>query len=347
MIKNKKLFALAIALMVVILGCLIFNLYIFSPIGLKRVYQKGDSLAEGTSDLISVGVCQVGSESVWRTANTNSLKHALGEDNGFVMRFFNSRQKQENQIKTIRELISQKVDYIVLAPVTEYGWDTVLEEAKEADIPVILMDRQVEVEDKSLYKCFVGTDMYGEGVKAGEWLENYCVEFKEPEEEINIVVLTGTVGSTAEIGRSQGFLSVARKHHNWNILETVDADFTTTKAREVMRELIKKYDDIDVVVSQNDDMTFGVVEILDEAGITHGVEGDVKIISFDAVKKALRMVRDGEIDADIECNPNQGDMIASVIKDINMGRDVEKINYIGDMTFTIYNVNGYINSRNY
>lgn len=347
MIKNKKILALTIVLMIVVAGCLIFNLYIFSPIRLRGLYQNGEAGIADNSNLISVGVCQVGSESVWRTANTSSIKKALAEENGFFLRFSNARQKQENQIKTIREFISQKVDYIVLAPVTEYGWETVLEEAKEAGIPVILTDRKVEVEDDSLYRCFIGTDMYGEGKKAGEWLEDYCVEFKEPDEEIDIIVLTGTVGSTAEIGRSEGFNSIAQKHPNWNILESVDADFTTTKAREVMRELVKKYDDIDVIVSQNDDMTFGVVEILDEAGITHGVEGDVKIISFDAVKKALRMVRDGEIDADIECNPNQGEMIASVIKDINRDRTVEKINYIGDMTFTIYNVNGYINSRNY
>lgn len=377
--KNKKFLWIAVIVFsLVILACLVFNILLFSPFGLRSVYQgeQSDMSLDATGQ-ITVGVCQVGSESVWRTANTNSIKKNLSRENGFFMRFSNARQKQENQIKTIREFISQKVDYIVLSPVTEYGWDTVLQEAKDAGIPVILMDRKLQVADESLYTCFVGTDMFTEGKLAGEWLEKHLAKIasvKEPDElnmeeaqddlseaevdtetgdlqpekkSVRIVVLKGTEGSTAEIGRTRGFMEVAKNHPEWDIVATVDADFTTTKAREVMTDIVARYSNIDVIVSQNDDMTFGAVEILDEAGITHGVDGDVKIISFDAVRKALRMVRDGIINADVECNPDQGQMIADIIKDLEAGKEVEKVNYIGDKVFTIDNVNAHISSRTY
>lgn len=332
---------------IIVVGTLWFDLYMFSPSSLKELYNSERASETDEDDsLISVGFCQVGSESVWRTANTNSIQNNLTEENGFFLRFANARQKQENQIKTIREYISQKVDYIVLAPATEYGWETVLSEAKEAGIPVIIVDRMVEVKDQDLYTAFVGTNMYDEGRKAGEWLEEYCEE-KNITQDLNIVILTGTEGSTAEIGRTKGFANVAKRHREWKILESRDGDFTTTKGKEIMEDYIKKYKNIDVVISQNDDMTFGVIEALDEAGITHGTNGRVKVISYDGSRQALRMLRDGYINADVECNPLQGEYIADIIKAHKNGEPIEKINYIEEKLFTIYNVNGYISSRTY
>ncbi|NLG05014.1 MAG: ABC transporter substrate-binding protein, partial [Clostridia bacterium] len=266
-----------------------------------------DSIDE---DLIVVGFSQLGSESLWRTANTASIQSALNKENGYFLIFNNARQKQENQIKSIRSFISQRVDYIVFSPVTEDGWDTVLQEAKEAGIPVILVDRMVKVDDSSLYATWVGTDFYEEGEKAGRWL----ADNQESEtEEINIVVLQGTPGSTSQLGRTMGFKAIANEHENWNILEQVCGDFTTARGKEVMKQLIERYPDIDVVVSQNDDMTFGAIEAIEEAGLSVGVNGDIKIISFDAVHEALEMVRDGIINVDIECNPEQGEMIENVL----------------------------------
>lgn len=175
-------------------------------------------------NLIVVGVSQVGSESVWRTAHTQSVQDAFTRANGYLLIFDNARQKQANQIKAIRSFISQQVDYIVLSPIEETGWDTVLQEAKDAGIPVILMDRTVEVADDSLYTTWVGSDFIREGQDAGYWLEDYLKEQGRDEDEINIVVLQGTKGATATIGRTRGFNETAKIQHNWNILEQVDGE---------------------------------------------------------------------------------------------------------------------------
>ncbi|MCM1123471.1 MAG: ABC transporter substrate-binding protein [Eubacterium sp.] len=289
-------------------------------------------------NLIVVGVSQLGSESGWRTANTESVQKVFTKQNGYFLIFHNARQKQENQIKAIRNFISQRVDYIVLAPVVESGWETVLQEAKNAGIPVIIMDRSVEVADKSLYTALVGTDSVEEGKKAGRWLEEYLAKRRMSDQKINIVVLKGTDGASAQIGRTVGFSMVAGEHDNWNILAQEYGDFTIYKGKEVMTDFLRKYDDIDVVVSQNDDMTFGAIEAIRESGKTVGVNGDITIISFDAVHEALEMVAEGTINVDIECNPEQGEYISDVIHLLESGQEVEKRYYVEEDVFTMENV---------
>lgn len=298
-------------------------------------------------DLIVVGFSQIGSESVWRTANSESIQKALSRENGFFLEFSNARQKQENQIKAIRGFISQRVDYIVFSPVTEDGWETVLQEAKDAGIPVILVDRKVAVEDESLYTTWIGSDASAEGKKAGIWLENYLETLGREEEEIKIVVLQGTPGSSVQLGRTTGFESVAANHPNWYILEQKSADFTNAKGEEVMEQLIYKYPDIDVVVSQNDDMTFGALRAMEEHGITTGADGDVIVISFDAVKEALEMVAEGIINVDVECNPEQGEYIAEIIRKLENKEPVEKENVVEEKVFTPENVEQYLDERTY
>lgn len=290
------------------------------------------------ADQIVVGVSQLGSESGWRTANTESVQNAFTQRNGCFLIYHNARQKQENQLKAIRSFISQRVDYIIFSPVVETGWDTVLQEAAKADIPVILMDRQVDVEDDSLYVTCVGSDFAQEGEKAGRWLESELIRRGSGEAPVNIVMLLGTEGSSARIGRTAGFALVASKHKNWNILEQKDAEFTSTKGKEVMRGFLRKYDDIDVVISQNDDMTFGAIEAIRESGRSVGVDGDIIIVSFDAVKSALEMVKEGVINVDIECNPNQGEYLLRVIDDLEAGRPVEKQYYVEENVFKQGNV---------
>lgn len=287
---------------------------------------------------IVVGVSQLGSESRWRTVNTESVQNAFTQDNGYFLIYHNARQKQENQLKAIRSFISQRVDYIIFSPVVETGWDTVLQEAREAGIPVILMDRQADVADESLYVAYVGSNFVEGGEKAGHWLEEEMSRRGKTEESVNIVILRGTEGSSAQTGRTAGFASVAKQHPNWHILEQKDGEFTYTKGKEVMRGFLRKYDDIDVVISQNDDMTFGAIEAIREAGRDVGVNGDIAIISFDAVKSALEMVREGVINVDIECNPNQGEYLLRVIDDLEAGRVVEKQYYVEENVFTQENV---------
>lgn len=289
-------------------------------------------------DLIVVGVSQIGSESVWRTANTASIQRVFTKENGYFLIFKNARQKQENQIKALRSFISQRVDYIAFSPITERGWDTVLQEAKEAGIPVILVDRKVRVADDSLYTAWVGPDFVNEGRMAGEALEDCLRRHRRQDESIHIVVLQGTEGATSTIGRTRGFSSVAENHENWNILEQVDAEFTTAKGQEEMERLLRRYESIDVLISQNDDMTFGALEAIQKAGKTAGEEGDIIVISFDAVKNALKLVEEGSITADVECNADQGEYIEAVIQKLEKGETVAKLNFVPEEVFTAENV---------
>ena len=297
-------------------------------------------------DLIVVGFSQLGSESVWRATHTQSIQEALSKENGFFLQYSNARQKQENQIKAIRGFISQRVDYIVFSPLMEDGWETVLTEAKDAGIPVILVDRKIAgAED--LYTTFIGSDMAAEGRKAGEWLEDYEQEHNEENEEINIVVLTGTMGSTSQLGRSKGFEEVASKHQNWKVIGLTSGDFTVVKGKEVMAQMLNRFDDIDVVVSQNDEMTFGAIEAVEEAGKSTGVHGDMMMISFDGSRDALELVKNGKISCDVECNPLQGQLLASVIRKLEAGEQVEKEYFVDELVFTQDNVSAYLPNRAY
>ncbi len=344
---NKKLIIILVvflAIPITMVSCSLRPIKIFQ-------YNEIDNSEAIASDLIVVGFSQLGSESDWRSANTKSIQNALTEENGFSLIFSNGRQKQENQIKDIRSFIFQEVDYIVIAPTTETGWDTVLQEAKDAGIPVILVDRMIDTDDASHYIASVGTDKYEEGLKAGRWLEQY-LEKKRLEEasdkasekkkkqnfdEINIVVLEGTLNSTAQLGRSKGFNEIAQQHKNWKILAHEDGDFTKAKGKEVMKKYLQQFEDIDVLVSQNDDMTFGAIEAIREAGLTCGVNGDITIISFDAVSEAFDKMEAGLINVDIECNPLQGPLIAEIIERLEAGEEVDRVYYVEEKVFEAQN----------
>jgi simple sugar transport system substrate-binding protein len=352
--KFVIIFSIFSALLIMLTGCSL------SPLKNLR-YNKAENAEDLDSDLIVVGFSQLGSESDWRTANTKSIQNALTKANGFSLIFSNGRQRQENQIKDVRSFIFQEVDYIVIAPVTETGWDTVLEEAKEAGIPVIIVDRMIDTKDDSLYIASVGTDKYEEGKKAGQWLEKHLEEQKSDaskekeatkekeassddqssEEEntdtVNIVVLEGTLNSTAQLGRSNGFNDIASQHENWHFLAKEDGDFTKAKGKELMIKFLQEYDDIDVLVSQNDDMTFGAIEAIQEAGLTCGVDGDITVISFDAVSEAFDKMEEGLINVDIECNPLQGPLIADIIERLENGEEVTKESYVEEKVFEAEN----------
>lgn len=306
-----------------------------------------EQVSTENDDLIVVGYSQLGSESVWRTAHTNSIESALSEENGFFLQMKNARQKQENQIKTIRSFISQRVDYIAFSPIMEDGWETILLEARAAGIPVIAVDRSISAKDSDLYTTWIGTDSYWEGEQAGRWLEEDLKKYHEEDDEINIVVLQGTLGSTAQLGRSKGFELVAGEHKNWFILKQESGDFTTAKGKEVMQKFLRQYDKIDVLVAQNDDMAFGAIEALKESGQYIGFGDNIRIIAFDGGRAALELVQSGEIDVDIECNPDQGKTLAEVIHKLEKGVPVEKEYVVEDKIFTKDNVDEYIESRTY
>lgn len=287
----------------------------------------------GGDGYIVVGFSQVGSESDWRIGNTESFRSIFTEENGYYLLFEDGQQKQENQLKAIRNFILQEVDYIILDPIVETGWDAVLQEAKDAGIPVILTDRLVKVENEDLYICWVGSNFYEEGCRAGEWLADYLESQGRSGETVNIVTLQGTIDSSAQIGRTEGFKSILEEQQNWKMLEYQFADFTQAKGKEVMSYFLEKYDTIDVLVSENDNMTFGAVEAIREAGRTCGPDGDIIILSFDGGRAALEAMLRGEINADFECNPLLGPRVEGIIKRLEKGEKVEKVQYVEEQYF--------------
>lgn len=293
-----------------------------------------EKIVKDGGENIVVGYSQIGSESDYRIANTQSFKSVFTEDNGYYLLYEDAQQKQENQLRAVRNFILQNVDYIILDPIVETGWDAVFQEAKEADIPIILADRSVDVPE-DMYTCWVGSNFEEEGKNAGKWLADYLKEQGRDDEEIRIVTLQGTIGSTAQIGRTDGFSAVLSKHDNWKMLERKPAEYTQARGQEVMAEFLEKYPDIDVVISENDNMTFGAIDAIREAGKTCGPKGDIVMISFDTVRAALDAMKDGKIHADFECNPLLGPEVEKVIRKLEAGEEVEKIQYV-DETYYDY-----------
>ena len=283
-------------------------------------------------DTITVGFSQVGAESDWRTANSQSMKDTFSKENGYDLIFGDAQQKQENQITAIRNFIQQEVDYILLAPVTETGWDTVLQEAKDADIPVIIVDRMVDVSDDSLYTTWIGTDSLLEGRKAAEWLNAYTTAKGIDAKDVNIVDIQGTIGSTAQIGRSKG-LEEGVDNYGWNLLAQQSGEFTQAKGQEVMESMLKQYKDINVVYCENDNEAFGAIDAIEAAGKTVGPDGDILVMSFDTTKAGITDTQSGKIILNTECNPLHGPRVEEIIKTLESGGTPEKKAYVEEGVF--------------
>ncbi len=288
-------------------------------------------------EYVVVGFSQLGAESDWRSANTESMKSAFTEEDGYKLIFEDGQQKQTNQITAIRTFIQQEVDYIVLAPVTETGWDTVLQEAKDAGIPVIIVDRMVDVSDESLFTCWIGSDFELEGKKMADWLNRYTLEKEIAPSDIHIVNIQGTIGASAQIGRTKSLADAAEKN-GWDLLAEVTGDFTQAKGKEVMESLLKQYDNINVVYCENDNEAYGAIQAIEEAGKKPGSDianGEIMVLSFDGVKKeALAYVLQDKITCIAECNPLHGPRVKAVIDAMEEGVTPDKYSYVDEKIYS-------------
>jgi len=266
---------------------------------------------------IVLGFSQIGAESEWRTANTESIKQSA-KDAGIELKFSDAQQKQENQIKAIRSFIAQKVDVIGFSPVVETGWGTVLREAKAAKIPVILTDRSVNEKDDSLWVTFMGSDFLEEGRRAGRWL---VANVKG--DPVNIVELQGTVGSAPAIDRKKGFEEIIKDKPQYKIIRSQTGDFTRAKGKEVMQAFLKaEGKKINVLYAHNDDMAIGAIQAIEEAGLKPGK--DITIISIDGVKGAFEAMMAGKLNVTVECSPLLGPQLMKAVQDIVAGKPVPK-----------------------
>lgn len=298
---------LAAAVLAVVTGC-------GQSISLPSVNSQNENHQKNYSDLI-IGFAQLGAESEWRTANTNSIKETA-EQLGVELKFYDAQQKQDNQINAVRKLIVQKVDVIGIAPLYETGWEEVFKEAKEAGIPIILVDRRADVPD-DYYITYLGSDFMEEGRNAARTMAGIV------NQKANIVELAGTIGSAPTTDRAIGFREVIKDYPEMKIIDSQAGDFTRAKGKEVMEEFLRrKGKEITAVFAQNDDMALGAIQAIEEYGLRPGV--DIKIVSVDAAHGAFEAMIAGKLNATIECNPLLGPQFFELALKVVNGETVPK-----------------------
>lgn len=298
-------------------------------LGLSGCAGKQEPAGDNAS--IVVGFSQIGSESSWRIANTVSMEQAA-KDYGYSLMMENANQKQEKQIDAIRSFIAYRVDVIVFSPIVETGWDNVLTEAKQAGIPVILMDRMIETQDDSLYTAYIGADFYAEGRRAGEYLVRKADAMNA--DHLNIAEIHGTTDSTPMRDRQRGFMDVIRDDPRFTVIDSVDGDFLRSKGEECMRELLQRYgvDGIDVIYAHNDAIMLGALDVL-EACEDPSVK-DMILISVDGEKDAVDALKAGKINCVVQCTPDLGPAVMKLVGELKAGKELSKVNHPDEGLFT-------------
>ena len=271
-------------------------------------------------DLIRVGFSQLGAESGWRTANTESVKASLTEENGFDLTFVDAQQKQENQIKALRDFVAQDVDVIAFSPVIETGWDEVLQEIKDAGIPVVLVDRTVDTTVEDPYVTWIGADFEQEGTTAGEWVAENAPDAK-------VFELQGTLGSGAQVDREEGFNAVVGDR----VIGKASGNFTRAEGKTAVEAALQAYPETTLIFSHNDDMGLGAIEAIEAAGRVPGK--DIQLVTVDGVRDGLQALVDKKFNYVVECNPVFGDQLAELITAVANGEDVPETTIVVDEAF--------------
>lgn len=281
----------------------------------------------GAGGATTLGFAQVGAESGWRTANTQSIKTAA-QAAGIDLKFADANGEQEKQISAIRSFIQQGVDVIAFSPVVRTGWDAVLLEAKNSKIPVILTDRAIDTQEKDVYKTFIGADFVEEGKRAGTWVAD---QYAGAPGQVDIVQLEGTTGADPAIDRDTGFKQGISSNPNLRIVASQTGDFTRSGGKQVMEALLKSTPKIDVVFAQNDDMGLGAMEAIEAAGKVPGK--DIKIVAVDATHDGMQALADGKFNYIVECNPLLGPKLMDLVKQVAAGEQVPARVVVPDEAF--------------
>src|ERR1043166_170051 len=288
---------------------------------------------------LKVGFSQIGAESAWRTAETDSIQ-SEAKKRGVDLRFVDAQQKQENQFTALRTFLEQGVDALILAPVVETGWEPVLKEIKRSKIPVILVDRGIKVSDESLYTTLIASDFVQEGRLAGEWLT------KKLNGKGSIVELQGTPGAAPAIDRKKGFEEIIAKNPGLKIIKSQTGEFTRSKGKEVMEAFLKaEGKNINAVYAHNDDMALGAIQAIEEAGFKPGA--DIIVVSIDGVKGAFEAMVAGKLNCTVECNPLLGPAAFDAIEAVKSGKTVPKKTIVKDEVFEQSVAKDVIGSRKY
>ena len=272
-----------------------------------------------SASAITVAFSQIGQESDWRTANTDNIKAAIDAE-GWTYVYDDAQQRQENQVKALRNFISQNVDYILFTGVVATGWDEVLKEVNEAEIPLILVDRMPDNMDEIEYAAAFGGDFVEEGRRMALWTANYVKKLGLENDELNMVILEGTTGADAATGRQEGITEILADYPNLKVIASQTGNFTRAEGQTVMESFLKAHDKIDILLAHNDDMALGAIESIKAAGLVPGK--DIIIVGCDAPKTAFDAILAGEMNATIECTPLYGPFVVDAIKRLEAGEDL-------------------------
>lgn len=302
---------------------------------LARITLMGVAYASGNADAtnkerrtISVGFALAGTETNWKISTERSIRESFTEENGYRLLVSDSSSSPERQIEAVRAFVAQRVDYILVNPISENGWEETLAEASREGIPVLLIDRMIKLTDQGLYTAWVGPNYLKQGQDAVKWLNAHARKLGLEGRDVSIVIVQGTIGSSAQVGRTQGLSEGILKNPRLKLLAKQSADFSRVKAEEVMRSFLRSYPRIDVVFAENDAMAFGAIDAIREAGLRPGT--DVAILSLDATKEGLGLVAQGEIACDVETQPLYGPHLAEIVSLLEQGRPVSKISYLSE-----------------
>lgn len=293
--------------------------------GCKKESGDAPGGAPKSGQKLTVGFAQVGAESDWRVAESKSIKDEAAK-RGIDLKFSDAQGKQENQFKAIRSFIAQGVDAIILAPKVETGWEQILKEAKQAKIPVVLVDRGINVSDDSLYTTLIASDFVAEGKMAGDWLA------KKTGGKAKIIELEGSPGAAPAIDRKKGFAQSIAAHPEMKIIAAQSGDFETGKGKEVMETLLQQHGkDVTAVYAHNDNMALGAIEAIKAAGKKPGT--DIIVVSIDAVKAAFTAMVAGDLNCTVECSPLLGELAFDAVEKARKGEAMPKKTVVPDQVF--------------
>ena len=299
----------------------------------------GSKSDDGSAKKGVIGFVQGGASADWRKAHTDSVIEEAAK-RGYELKFVDGQGKQENQIQGISSLVLQRVDAIIVAPIVETGWDNVLKKAKQANIPVLILDRSIKTSDESLFVGYIGADTYNEAVMAADWL------IEKTGGKCKVVELQGAPGASPTINRFNGFRDATKDQPGIEIIASQSGDFRRSKGKEVMEALLKKHgDEIEVVYAHNDDMAIGAIQAIEEAGKKPGE--DIILVSIDAVKAAFDAMIEGKLNCSVECNPLQGPAAFDAIEKILAGETIEKVTMVRDQVFDQSNAKEFVDERKY
>src|SRR5947207_2758724 len=291
---------------------------------------------------ITVGFSQIGAESGWRTAETESVRSEAAR-RGIRLKFSDAQQRQENQIKALGTFIAQKVDAIILAPKVEEGWEPILKQARAAKIPVILVDRGVNVSDDSLYTTLIASDFVAEGRMAGEWLA------KRLAARGDVVEIQGTTSAAPALDRKKGFEEALKNYPDMKITRSQSGDFNRAGGKQVMEAFLKAAQGsntkIDAVYAHNDDMALGAIQAIEEAGLKPG--SDIIVVSIDGVKAAFEAMVAGKLNCSVECNPLLGPAAFDAVEAALSGKLLPKKTIVKDQLFDQSVAKDLIGTRQY